>query len=82
MTKDSGPTHLSEPLKQTNLSEWDTCCTLREDRGSPQTPALKQLTLAESFNHCVPYEKKGSWLSAVTDAVTLHTVKGIGNKHP
>ena len=45
------------------------------------TRAIKQLTLAESFNHCVPYEKKGSRWTAVTDAVTLHIVKYIENKH-
>ena len=74
--KDSGPTHLSEPLKQTHVSEWLT--TRR-----PRQPirAIKQLTLAESFNHCVPYEKKGSRWTAVTDAVTLHIGKDIGNKH-
>ena len=54
-------------------------CSLPEDRGSPQTPAIKQLTVAVSFNHCVPYEKKGSWSSAVTDAVTLHIVQDRGN---
>ena len=27
--------------------------------GSPQTPTKKQPTLAESFNHCVSYDKKG-----------------------
>ena len=46
-----------------------TRCT---DHGSPQTPTKKQKTLAESFNHCVPYEKKErKWWTAVTDAVTL-----------
>ena len=41
----------------------------------PQTPAKKQPTLAESFNHCVSYEKKGPRWTAFTDAITLHIAK-------
>ena len=51
-----------------------TRCT---DHGSPHVSAIKQPTLAESFNHCVPYEKKGSRWTAVTDAVTLHIAKDM-----
>ena len=82
VTKDSGPTHLSEPLKQAHISEWDTCCSLQEDRSRSESPAIKQLTLADTFNYCVPYEKKGYRLSAVTDAVTLHIVRVRANKYP
>ena len=57
-TEGSGQTHLFLHLKQTHVSQWDTCCSLRDaqDHSSPQTPAEKQSTLAESFNHRVPYE--------------------------
>ena len=51
-----------------------TRCT---DRGSPHICAIKQAKLAESFNQCVPYEKKGSQWTAVTDAVTLHITKDM-----
>ena len=38
---------------------------------------LEQPTLAESFNQCVLYEKKGSRWTAVTDGVTLHMAKDM-----
>ena len=78
-TKGSGPTHLLQHLKQMHVSEWDTCCSLRDvqDRCSPQTHAKKQPTLAESFNHCVPYERKGARWTAFTGGITLHIVKDM-----
>ena len=62
-----------------HVSEWDACFSLQDvqDHGSPQTLTIKQLTLVESFNHCVPYEKKGARWTAFTDAVTLHTAKDV-----
>uniref|UniRef100_A0A671VSC7 Family with sequence similarity 113 n=1 Tax=Sparus aurata TaxID=8175 RepID=A0A671VSC7_SPAAU len=66
-TKGSGPNHFFQHLKQTHASQWDTCCSLQD----VQTAAAHKHPLKaseESFNHCVPYEKKGSWWTAVTDA--------------
>ena len=42
-----------------------------------QIPVIKQPSLAESFNHCVPYDKKGSWWTAFTDAATLHITEDM-----
>ena len=59
-----------------HVSEWDTCCSLQDvqDSDSPQTPAKKHPTLAESFYRCVPYDKKWSRWKAFTDTVTLNIV--------
>ena len=59
-----------------HVSQWDTCW-LQENHGSPQTPAVKQPTLAESCNNCVPYDKKVARWTAFMGAVTLHIVKDM-----
>ena len=41
------------------------------------TPSIKQPTLAESFNRCVPYEKKGSRWTVFTDTVMLDVAKDM-----
>lgn len=48
-----------------------------QDSGNPKTPAKKQVTLAESFSHSIPYEKKGPWWKDITDAVAFHNAKDM-----
>lgn len=77
-TKGSSMTNLFQHLKQRHAAEWEKCCSLRDSQEScPQTPAKKQSTIADSFSHCVPYDKKMRRWKTLTDAVALHMAKDM-----
>ncbi|KAM3842884.1 E3 SUMO-protein ligase ZBED1-like [Diretmus argenteus] len=78
-SKDSSTTNLFQHLEKNHTPEWEQCVALRAQEKEPAKtpPATKQLTLAASFAHGVPYSKADAKWKRITDAVAFHIAKDM-----
>ncbi|KAM3850215.1 E3 SUMO-protein ligase ZBED1-like [Diretmus argenteus] len=78
-SKDSSTTNLFQHLEKNPTPEWEQCVALRAQEKEPAKtpPATKQLTLAASFAHGVPYSKTDAKWKRITDAVAFHIAKDM-----